>query len=107
LWGAFDLVPGQQRHSNFVAQLCPRGVAGRSLWCQHSHDVIMAEGSKTVAILEYLAQAQPKLFFLVVIRDALNFGNEDRSFCFPGNIEVGLTGSSGSWLHASLSQDLR
>jgi hypothetical protein len=68
---------------------------------------MMAEGSKTVAILEYLAQAKPKLLFFVVICDAFNLGDEDRSFCLPGNIEVGLAGKSRSWLDASLSQDLR
>jgi hypothetical protein len=90
-----------------MAQLSPGGVAGSSLRHQHGHNTIVAEMSKTVAISQYLAEAEPKLFFFVVIRDALNLGNEDRSFCLPGKIEVRLTGKAGSWLDASLSQNLR
>jgi hypothetical protein len=107
LWGALDLVLGQQYYSEFVTQVFPGGVAGSSLWRQHSHNVIVAEALKTVAISQYLAQAEPKLFFFVVIRDALDLGNEDRSFYLPGNIEVGFTGKAGSRLDASLSQNLR
>jgi hypothetical protein len=55
LWSALNVVPGEQCHTKLMAEVLPGGITGSSLRCQYSHNVIMAETSKTMTISQDLA----------------------------------------------------
>src|SRR5262249_9118152 len=89
-----------------IAQVFPGGVLGSSLRHEHSHNAFLAEASKTLAVAEDLAEAEPKLLFLVFVCDALDLGDKDCSFCLPCEIEVWLAWLPGPRFDAGPSQDL-
>lgn len=99
-----DLVPGQQYHAEVMAQVSPRGIAESSLGHEHSHHALIAETQKTLTVAQDLAEAEPKLLFFVVVRDALDLGDEDCSPRLPGKIEVWLLGMPGPRFNTGLSQ---
>ena len=55
MWSALNVVPGEQCHTKLMAEVLPGGITGSSLRCQYSHNVIMTETPKTMAIPQYLA----------------------------------------------------
>ena len=60
-----------------------------------------------MAVAQHLAEAEPELFFLVVVGDALDLGDEDGALCLPGEVEVRLVRQPGTRFDPRLAQDLR
>jgi len=73
-----------------MAQVSPRAVVRCSFWHENGHDAFVTEPSKAVVVLQHLAQTEPELLFFVLVRDALDFGDEDGSFGLPSQVEVRL-----------------
>ena len=91
----------------FMAQVDPGEVTRRALWYQDGHDVFVAEFSEAVAVSQYLAEAQPELLFFILVRDALDLGDEDGFFGFPGKVEVRLVREPGTRFNPCPAEDLR
>jgi hypothetical protein len=89
---AADLVSGQQYHAKVIAQLTPGRVAGAPLRHEHSHNAFIAKVPETIPVLQDLAKTQPELVLFVVVRDALDLGDEYDALVLPGKIKFGSRG---------------
>jgi hypothetical protein len=64
----------------------------------------VSELPKSVAVSQHLAKAKTELSFFVLVGDALDFGDEDRSVCLPSEVEVRLHGQPGAGLDSRRPQ---
>ena len=78
-----------------MAQVGPGGVAGWSFWHENGHDAVVAEAPEAVAVPQHLAESEPELLFLVLVGDALDFGDEDGALGLPGQVEIRLVREPG------------
>jgi hypothetical protein len=65
----------------------------------------VTEFPEAVTIPEHLAQAQPELLFFVLVRDALDLGDEDGAFRLPGKVEVRLVRKPGARFNSCLAKN--
>ena len=93
--GASESGCAEQHHPKLAAQILPGRVAWCALGNQHGHDALVAESFEVVAIPQDLAEPEAELLFLVIVGDAFDFRDEDRSADLPGEIEVRLAGEPG------------
>jgi len=78
-----------------------------TFWHENGHDVVVAEPPEAVAVPQYLAESEPELLFFVLVRDALDLGDEDGAFGLPSQVEVRLVWEPGSRFDPRLAKDFR
>jgi hypothetical protein len=82
--GLVEIAAVEQDYQEVITQVCPRWVTRRPFGYEDGHDFRVAHALKTVAVPQHLAEAQAELLFLVVVGDALDFGDEGGIACLPG-----------------------
>jgi hypothetical protein len=58
-----------------------------------------------VAVAQHLAEAEAELFFLVVVGDALDLGDEGGVAFLPGQVEVRFVRQAGPGCQARVAED--
>ena len=91
--GASESGCAEQHHPKLAAQILPGRVAWCALGNQHGHDALVAESFEVVAIPQDLAQPEAELLFLVIVGDAFDFGDKDRSAASQARSKFGSRGN--------------
>jgi hypothetical protein len=98
----------QKDYLKVVTQVCPGGVARRPLGYEDGCDFRVPPALEAVAVPQHLAEAQAELFFfLVVVGDALDLGNEGGVAFLPGQVEVRFVRQTGPGRQPCLAEDSR
>jgi hypothetical protein len=95
----------QQDYLEFVTQICPRGIARGAFGYEHGYNFRVADALESVAVAQHLAEAEAKLFFLVVVGDALDLGDEGGAAFLPGQVEVRFVRQTGTGCQARTAED--
>lgn len=102
---AVEFVSAEQYHADFLADVAPGGVVRLTLGHEYSSDAVVPEFGKALTVAEYLAEAEPKLMFLVLRCDALDFRDEDGAALFPCQVEVWSWSQAASGFDSRVLQD--
>jgi hypothetical protein len=107
LRGALQIASVKQNYLEVLAKICPGGVARGTFRDKDGDDSRVADALETVAVAQHLAEAQTKLFLLVVVGDALDLGDESGIACLPGKVKVRLVRQAGPRRQARVAKDPR
>lgn len=100
-----ELVSAERHDAQLLAEVVPSRIVWSTLGHDDGHDVCVSEPPESVAVPQHLAKAETELSLFVLVGDALDFGDEDRSVRLPSEVVVRPLGQPGAGFDSRRPQD--